>query len=90
MISRPQFGLEAKNSTAQVEHEATPSKIGEDQIVYFRQRGLSSEDAVNMIVNGFCKQVFPIADGKGLFEVRQSAILWGNNARSQEPTCKRR
>ncbi len=50
--------LEVKNSTAQLEHEATTSKIGEDQIFYFRQRGLSSEDAVNMIVNGFCKQVF--------------------------------
>jgi len=50
--------LEVKNSTAQVEHEATTSKIGEDQIFYFRQRGLSAEDAVSMIVNGFCKQVF--------------------------------
>jgi Fe-S cluster assembly protein SufB len=50
--------LEVKNSTAQVEHEATTSKIGEDQIFYFRQRGLSMEDAISMIVNGFCKQVF--------------------------------
>jgi len=50
--------LEVKNSTAQVEHEATTSKIGEDQIFYFRQRGLSAEDAISMIVNGFCKQVF--------------------------------
>lgn len=50
--------LEVKNSTAQVEHEATTSKIGEDQIFYFRQRGLSIEDAISMIVNGFCKQVF--------------------------------
>jgi Fe-S cluster assembly protein SufB len=50
--------LEVKNSTAQVEHEATTSKIGEDQIFYCRQRGLSSEDAVSMIVNGFCKEVF--------------------------------
>ncbi|HJZ68378.1 MAG TPA: Fe-S cluster assembly protein SufB [Blastocatellia bacterium] len=50
--------LEVKNASAQLEHEATTSKIGEDQIFYFRQRGLSSEDAVNMIVNGFCKQVF--------------------------------
>src|SRR5215469_14551563 len=50
--------LEVKNSTAQVEHEASTSKIGEDQIFYCRQRGLSTEDAVNMIVNGFCKQVF--------------------------------
>jgi Fe-S cluster assembly protein SufB len=50
--------LEVKNSTAQVEHEATTSKIGEDQIFYCRQRGISTEDAVSMIVNGFCKQVF--------------------------------
>ncbi len=50
--------LEVKNSTARVEHEASTSKIGEDQIFYCRQRGLSAEDAVNMIVNGFCKEVF--------------------------------
>ncbi len=50
--------LEVKNSTAQVEHEATTSKIGEDQLFYCRQRGISTEDAVSMIVNGFCKQVF--------------------------------
>jgi Fe-S cluster assembly protein SufB len=49
--------LEVKNSTAQVEHEASISKIGEDQIFYCRQRGLSVEDAVSAIVNGFCKQV---------------------------------
>ncbi|HUY12175.1 MAG TPA: Fe-S cluster assembly protein SufB [Terriglobia bacterium] len=50
--------LEVKNNTAQVEHEASTSKIGEDQIFYCRQRGLSTEDAVSMIVNGFCKEVF--------------------------------
>jgi Fe-S cluster assembly protein SufB len=50
--------LEIKNSTARVEHEASTSKIGEDQIFYCRQRGLSMEDAVNMIVSGFCKEVF--------------------------------
>ncbi|MCC6858365.1 MAG: Fe-S cluster assembly protein SufB [Bryobacterales bacterium] len=50
--------LEVNNSTAQVEHEATTSKIGEDQIFYCRQRGISNEDAVSMIVNGFCKEVF--------------------------------
>ncbi len=50
--------LEVRNSTAQVEHEASTSKIGEDQIFYCKQRGLSAEDAVNLIVNGFCKQVF--------------------------------
>jgi Fe-S cluster assembly protein SufB len=50
--------LEVKNPTAQVEHEATTSKIGEDQIFYCKQRGISEEDAVGMIVNGFCKEVF--------------------------------
>jgi Fe-S cluster assembly protein SufB len=50
--------LEVKNSTATVEHEASTSKIGEDQIFYCRQRGMSMEDAVSMIVAGFCKQVF--------------------------------
>lgn len=50
--------IEVKNSTAQVEHEATTSKIGEDQIFYCQQRGMSEEDAVGMIVNGFCKEVF--------------------------------
>ncbi|MGC3872620.1 Fe-S cluster assembly protein SufB [Halomonas sp. GXIMD04776] len=49
---------EIGNSTATVEHEATTSKIGEDQLFYCRQRGISEEDAVNMIVNGFCKDVF--------------------------------
>ena len=50
--------IEAKNSTAQIEHEATTSKIGEDQLFYCMQRGISEEDAVNMIVSGFCKEVF--------------------------------
>jgi Fe-S cluster assembly protein SufB len=50
--------LEVRNTTSTVEHEASTSKIGEDQIFYCKQRGLSTEDAVNMIVNGFCKQVF--------------------------------
>ncbi|MCB2206139.1 Fe-S cluster assembly protein SufB [bacterium] len=50
--------IESKNASAQMEHEATTSKIGEDQIFYCNQRGISTEDAVNMIVNGFCKEVF--------------------------------
>ena len=50
--------LEVKNPTAQVEHEASTSRIGENQIFYCRQRGLSTEEAVNLIVSGFCKQVF--------------------------------
>jgi Fe-S cluster assembly protein SufB len=49
--------IEVRNATARVEHEASTSKIGEDQIFYCNQRGISTEDAVSMIVNGFCKQV---------------------------------
>jgi Fe-S cluster assembly protein SufB len=50
--------IEVKNPTARVEHEASTSRIGEDQLFYCMQRGLSAEDAVSMIVNGFCKEVF--------------------------------
>ena len=52
--------IEVRNPTGQVEHEATTSKIGEDQIFYCQQRGISEEDAVSMIVNGFCKEVFRV------------------------------
>jgi Fe-S cluster assembly protein SufB len=50
--------IEVNNPTARMEHEATTSKIGEDQIFYCNQRGIATEDAVSMIVNGFCKEVF--------------------------------
>ena len=50
--------IEVGNNTAQVEHEASTSKIGEDQLFYFAQRGIAAEDAVSMIINGFCKEVF--------------------------------
>ena len=50
--------LEVRNPTAKVEHEATTSKLSEDQLFYCRQRGLSEENAVSMLVNGFCKEVF--------------------------------
>ena len=50
--------LEIKNTSASVEHEASTSKIGEDQIFYCEQRGIAKEDAINMIVSGFCKEVF--------------------------------
>ncbi|MCU7930298.1 MAG: Fe-S cluster assembly protein SufB [Candidatus Thiodiazotropha sp. (ex Codakia rugifera)] len=50
--------IEVKNPTARVEHEATTSKVSEDQLFYCRQRGLTEENAVSMIVNGFCKEVF--------------------------------
>jgi Fe-S cluster assembly protein SufB len=50
--------IEVQNSSARMEHEASTSKIGEDQIFYSRQRGLTSEEAVSMIINGFCRQVF--------------------------------
>jgi Fe-S cluster assembly protein SufB len=50
--------MEVKNPSATVEHEASTSRISEDQLFYCLQRGISEEDAVNMIVNGFCKTVF--------------------------------
>ena len=50
--------IDVQNPTAQMEHEASTSKIGEDQIFYCNQRGISTEDAVSLIVNGFCKEVF--------------------------------
>jgi Fe-S cluster assembly protein SufB len=50
--------IQVQNNTAQVEHEATTSKIGEDQLFYFAQRGIGTEEAVSMIINGFCRDVF--------------------------------
>ena len=50
--------IEVMNPSAKMEHEATTSKISEEQLFYCRQRGLSEEDAISMIVNGFCKEVF--------------------------------
>jgi Fe-S cluster assembly protein SufB len=50
--------IETKQPSATIEHEASTSKISEDQLFYCMQRGISSEDAVSMIVNGFCKEVF--------------------------------
>jgi len=67
--------IEVRNPTAKVEHEATTSKIGEDQLFYCLQRGISEEDAVSMIVDGFCKQVFKqlpmefAVEAKALLEV---------------------
>ena len=49
--------IECENSSAKIEHEATTSKIGEDQIFYCLQRGINEEDAVALIINGFCKEV---------------------------------
>jgi Fe-S cluster assembly protein SufB len=50
--------IEVQNNSARVEHEASTSKISEEQLFYCRQRGLSAEDAVSMVINGFCKEVF--------------------------------
>ncbi len=50
--------IQVQNSSAKVEHEASTSKIGEDQLFYFAQRGIGTEEAVSMIINGFCKDVF--------------------------------
>ncbi len=63
--------LEIKNPTAKVEHEATTSKIGEDQIFYCNQRGIPTEDAVSMIVHGFCKEVFKELPMEFALEARQ-------------------
>ncbi|MFM1848780.1 MAG: Iron-regulated transporter rane component SufB [Pseudomonadota bacterium] len=63
--------LEIDNPTAQVEHEASTSKIGEDQIFYCNQRGISTEDAVSMIVHGFCKEVFKELPLEFAVEARQ-------------------
>jgi Fe-S cluster assembly protein SufB len=65
--------LEVKNASATVEHEATTSKIGEDQLFFCRQRGLSEEDAISMIVNGFCKQV--LSELPMEFAVEAQALL---------------
>jgi Fe-S cluster assembly protein SufB len=50
--------IEAANSTAVIEHEATTSKISEDQLFYIKSRGIDEESAINLVVNGFCKEVF--------------------------------
>jgi Fe-S cluster assembly protein SufB len=65
--------LEVKNPSATVEHEATTSKIGEDQLFYCRQRGISEEDAISMIVNGFCKEV--LSELPMEFAVEAQALL---------------
>jgi Fe-S cluster assembly protein SufB len=65
--------VEVENPTSQVEHEASTSKIGEDQIFYCNQRGITNEDAVSMIVNGFCREVF--AELPMEFAVEAKALL---------------
>jgi Fe-S cluster assembly protein SufB len=65
--------LEINNPSAQVEHEATTSKIGEDQLFYLNQRGISTEDAIGLIVNGYCKEVF--AELPMEFAVEASKLL---------------
>ncbi|RMD84890.1 MAG: Fe-S cluster assembly protein SufB, partial [Candidatus Dadabacteria bacterium] len=63
--------IEVHNSTAKVEHEATTSKIGEDQLLYCAQRGIDAENAVSMIVHGFCKEVFGTLPMEFAVEARQ-------------------
>jgi Fe-S cluster assembly protein SufB len=63
--------IEVRNTTGKVEHEASTSKVGEDQIYYLRQRGLPTEDAVNMIVNGFCKEVYDVLPMEFAVEARK-------------------
>ena len=78
--------LEIKNTSAKVEHEASTSKIGEDQIFYCRQRGIATEDAVNMIVSGFCKEVFRELPMEFAVEAQKllSISLEGSSVRSCE------
>jgi Fe-S cluster assembly protein SufB len=63
--------IESKNPTAKIEHEATTSKIGEDQLFYCKQRGISAEDAVSMIVHGFCKEILQELPMEFAIEARQ-------------------
>ncbi len=72
--------IEVRNTSSKVEHEASTSKVGEDQIYYCRQRGLPTEDAVNMIVNGFCKEVYDALPIEFAMEARKllSISLEGN------------
>jgi Fe-S cluster assembly protein SufB len=72
--------IEVRNTSSKVEHEASTSKVGEDQIYYCRQRGLPTEDAVNMIVNGFCKEVYDALPIEFAMEARKllSVSLEGN------------
>ena len=63
--------IEARNASAKVEHEASTSKIGEDQLFYCNQRGISTEDAVSLIVNGFCKQVMEMLPMEFAVEARK-------------------
>ncbi len=63
--------IDVRNATAQMEHEASTSRIGEDQLFYCRQRGISTEDAVSMIVNGFCKEIFRNLPMEFAVEARQ-------------------
>jgi len=63
--------VDVENNSAQLEHEATTSKINEDQLFYFTQRGISAEDAMTSIVNGFCKEVFRELPGEFAVEATQ-------------------
>ena len=78
--------IEVRNPTASVEHEATTSKIGDDQLFYCLQRGISEEDAVNMIVNGFCKEVFKelpmefAVEAQNLLAVSLEGSRWADRA----------
>jgi Fe-S cluster assembly protein SufB len=74
-------------TTAQLEHEATTSRIGEDQLFYCLQRGISEEDAISMIVNGFCKDVFSELPLEFAVEAQNSWPLVLNTASVKESTC---
>jgi Fe-S cluster assembly protein SufB len=63
--------IDVQNKSAQVEHEASTSKISDDQLFYFQQRGVSAEDAMSTIINGFCKDVFRELPGEFAVEATQ-------------------
>ena len=79
--------IEIKNPTAHMEHEATTSKIGEDQLFYCNSRGIPTEDAVGIIVNGFCKEVFSelpmefAVEAKNCLKYRLKVALGSANCR---------
>jgi Fe-S cluster assembly protein SufB len=79
--------VECRNNSAQLEHEATTSRIGEDQLFYCLQRGISEDDAISMIVNGFCKDVFSELPLEFAVEAQKYWPLVLNTASVKESRC---
>ena len=77
--------IEVENDTAIIEHEATTTRIGEDQIFYLNQRGLTSEEAVSMIVNGFCREVLSELPMEFAVEARENCSRSASKTASADP-----